>query len=237
MARFIPDPVSGLPWRPYKSEDEIDVECEAILREFLDVPPGTAIPPPLSTDLLTTMIEEYAERLDLYADMRAEVEGFTIISATARPFVRINRRLSTASHRTNRLRSTLAHEFYHLVFHAPYYQEQFRQGQLFNYAKEQFACTRSTILNPQRVDWREWQAAYGAGALLMPRTALQQAIREHSDMHGFPPYTGQSQKAHALVELVACRFKVSREAAEVRLRQKGFLHAEAEGQQLALFSR
>lgn len=57
-----------------------------------------------------------------YADLPPEVEGHTEVSADDRPLVRINRSLSAASHRMNRLRSTLAHELYHLVFHAPFYQ-------------------------------------------------------------------------------------------------------------------
>jgi hypothetical protein len=114
MARFIPDPISGLPWRPYKSEDEIDGECESCLRQWFNLSPESPIPLPITTDLLTVMIEEHAEQLDLYANMATEVQGLTTISAAKRPFVRINRQLSTASHRTNRLRSTLAHEFYHL---------------------------------------------------------------------------------------------------------------------------
>ena len=191
MARFSADPIGGLPWRPYKSEEELDNECDAFVRHFLALSLGTSIPLPLSTDLLTSMIEEHAERLDLYADLPLYVEGHTEVSAHARPWVRINRSLSAASYRKNRLRSTLAHELYHLVFHAPFYQEKFKQGDLFAQAEARIVCTRNTILASQksaRVDWREWQAAYGAGALLMPITMLQSATHEHSAIHGLPPY-------------------------------------------------
>jgi Zn-dependent peptidase ImmA (M78 family) len=235
MARFIPDPVSGLPWRPYKSEDEIDGECESLIRQFLGLPLETPLPQPLATDLLTVMIEAYAERLDLYADMEPTVEGLTRISATTRPSVHINRRLSTAPARMNRLRSTLAHELYHLVFHAPYYQEGARQGDLFREAAAEIVCTRGTILGAKKVDWREWQAAYGAGALLMPSTALQHVIREHSDIYGLPPYMEESQASDAVIVRSATCFEVSREAATVRLWQKGFLRAAADGQQFTLF--
>src|SRR5262249_11509575 len=159
----------------------------------------------LPTDLLTNMIEEYAERLDLYADLPPEVEGRTEVSADDRPWVRINRSLSAASHRLNRLRSTLAHEWYHLVFHAPFYQEQFKQGNLFAKAAEHIVCTRDTILasqKPARMDWREWQAAYGAGALLIPITMLRQVVQQHSAMHGLPPYLEGSRKAQGLVSTI-----------------------------------
>jgi Zn-dependent peptidase ImmA (M78 family) len=234
MARFIPDPVSGLPWRPYKSEDEIDIECESLLRQFLNLSLETPFPHPLTTDLLTVIIEAYAERLDLYADMAANVEGLTTISATTRPSVHINRHLSMAPARINRFRSTLAHELYHLVFHAPYYQERARQGDLFRKEAAEIVCTRGTILGAKKVDWREWQAAYGAGAMLMPGTALQHVIRGHSDIYGLPPYMEESQAADAVIVLVATRFEVSREAATVRLWQKGFLRAVADGQQFTL---
>jgi hypothetical protein len=193
---------------------------------------------PLPTDLLTNMIEEYTERLDLYADLPPEVEGHTEVSAQARPWVRINRSLSAASHRTNRLRSTLAHELYHTVFHAPFYQEKFKQGDLFAKAAEHIVCTRDTILASQktaRVDWREWQAAYGAGALLIPITMLRQVVHEHSAMHGLPPYPEGSGNAQALVATVASLCEVSQESVVVRLKQKRVIAASLDKQQLELF--
>ena len=235
MARSIPDPISGLPWRPFKAEEEIDHECESLIRHFFDLCPDIATPSPLTTDDLTVMIEAYAERLDLYADMRVEVEGLTTINATTPPVVRINRLLTTAAHRSNRFRSTLAHELYHVVFHAPYYQDMCKQTHLFESTQAEFVCKRSTILRANRVDWREWQSAYGAGAFLMPLTALQHVMREHSATYGFPPYIEGSQEAHEVVDLIASCFEVSRQAAEVRLWQKGWLHAAADDQQGRLF--
>jgi hypothetical protein len=239
MVRFIADPISGLPWRPYKSEEEMDNECEAFVHHFLSLSRGDSITVPLSTDLLTNMIEEYAERLDLYAELPPDVEGHTEVSAHARPRVLINHSLSTASHRANRLRSTLAHELYHAVFHAPFYQEKFKQGDLFAKAAEHIVCTRDTILASQklaRVDWREWQAAYGAGALLIPITMLQQVVHEHSVMYGSPPYLEGSWNAQVLVSTVASLCEVSQESVAVRHRQKGVITASLDKQQLGLFA-
>jgi Zn-dependent peptidase ImmA (M78 family) len=235
MPRFIPDPVGGLSWRPYKSEDEIDTECECLLRQFLALPLLTPMPLPITTDLLTVMIEEHAQQLDLYADLRENIEGLTTISSTTRPTVRINRQLSANPARVNRLRSTLAHELYHVVFHAPYYQEQCKQGGLFTNAAPLITCSRNTILSAKKVDWREWQAAYGAGALLMPGTSLQQVLRDHSDAYGLPPYAEASQEAEAIIALIATRFAMSREAVAVRLRQKGVVRVKAYGSQPGLF--
>jgi Zn-dependent peptidase ImmA (M78 family) len=183
------------------------------------------------------MIEAYAERLDLYADMEANVEGATDIFADGRHLVRINRRLSTASHLINRLRNTLAHEFYHLFFHAPLYQEKWKQMDLFCNAGERIACTREAILlKGKKVDWREWQAAYGAGALLMPATALQRLARDLASTYRPPPYMVGSQEGASVISRVASRFAVSREAAKVRLLQKGLLASSSDHQQLFLFA-
>lgn len=239
MVRFIADPISGLPWRPYKSEEEIDNECEAFVRHFLSLSLDASLTVPLATDLLASMIEEHAERLDLYAKLPPEVEGHTEVSAEDRPWVRINRTLSAASYRMNRLRSTLAHELYHLVFHVPFYQEKFKQRDLFAKAAAHIVCTRDTILasqKPARVDWREWQAAYGAGALLIPLTVLRQVVREHSAMHGLPPYLESSREAQGLVSTIASFCEVSQESAVVRLKQKGVITAALDKQQLGLFA-
>jgi IrrE N-terminal-like domain len=234
MPWLVPDRTGGLLYRPYKHEEEIDWECEAFLRNFLQLPAEESFPLPLSTDLLTNAIEAYAVRLDLYADMEADLEGLTEISANTAPFVRINRLLSTAYRSPNRLRSTLAHEFYHLYYHAPLYRERLKQIDLFDGPLKNIACRRETILQGKRVDWREWQAAYGAGALLMPISALREVLHEQCDTYGPPPYVANSGMAVAAVSLVASRFAVSQDAATVRLWQKGFLRRLADGQQLEL---
>jgi IrrE N-terminal-like domain len=234
MASLVPDRTGGLLYRPYKLEEEIDGECEAFLRNFLQLPAEESFALPFSTDLLTNLIEAYAERLDLFADMEAGLEGLTEISANSAPFVRINRLLSTAYRSQNRLRSTLAHEFYHLYFHAPLYRERLKQIDLFDEPAENIPCRGETILQAKSVDWREWQAAYGAGALLMPISALRAVLREQSDAYGPPPYVANSGMAISAVSLVASRFAVSQEAAAVRLWQKGFLRSSADGQQLDL---
>ena len=82
MACLVPDRTGGLLYRPYKREEEIDWECEALLRNFLQLPTEASLPLPLSTDLLTNLIEAHAERLDLYADMEAELEGLTARSSS-----------------------------------------------------------------------------------------------------------------------------------------------------------
>jgi len=226
MARCIPDPVSGLPWRPYKSTAEMDTECETVLRRFLGLPPAAVIPLPLSTDLLTSLIEDEAERLDLFADLARDVEGCTNITAQRRPWVRINRRLSTAPQRAHRLRHTLAHEWYHVMFHAPFYQAHLtHEGRLAlaPAQRESPQGLRPPRPTPGTVDWREWQAAYGAGALLMPRTALRHLLWQHHEVYGLPPYQEATGEAAAVAALVAACCDVSPASALIRLGQQGWV--------------
>jgi hypothetical protein len=234
MAQIVPDRVGDLLWRPYKSGEEIDYECEKVVRSYLSLSPAEPLPLLLSTDLLTGMIEAHAERLDLFADLEENVEGATDIPADGPPSVRINRRLSAASHLTNRLRNTLAHEFYHLFFHVSLYQEKWKQMELFCDAGERISCTRETILKGKRVDWREWQAAYGAGALLMPATVLRQLVCDFVRIYRPPPYMVGSRESASVVTFVASRFDVSRDAARVRLLQKGLLTSSLDQEQLSL---
>ena len=232
MAHWIPDPLSGLPRRPYKSTAEIDDECEALLRCSFTLPPAVALPLPLSTDFLTGLIEAEAERLDLFADLGRDVEGCTDISAHQRPWVRINRRLSLIPQLTHRLRYTLAHEYYHLRFHAPFYQAHLTNGGLLSLAPSwQGPFQDPSAPRPPwgRVDWREWQAAYGAGALLMPRTALQALLQTHDDRSGRPPYREKTREAAAVVALVATCCDVSRLAALIRLKQQGWVVVPSSG--------
>jgi Zn-dependent peptidase ImmA (M78 family) len=163
--------------------------------------------------------------------MAANVEGLTEIARDRRPFVRINRLLSAAPSRTNRLRSTLAHEWYHLVFHAPLYHEAWKQLDLFSTPGELMHCTRASILGGTPGDWREWQAAYGAGALLMPASALRRLSRELVRRYGTPPYPIGSRDGGAVILRVASDFAVSQDAARVRLTQKGILTSSPDPQQ------
>ena len=236
MTRFTRDHVGGLSWRPYKTEHEIEEECERLLRHYFDLERSAMLPCPLSTDDLTCLIEAAAERLDLYADLAADVEGLTEISRHRRPFVRINRLLSAAPYRHNRLRSTLAHEWYHLYFHAPLYQEEWKQLDLFSAREEVVHCTRASILATAPSDWREWQAAYGAGALLMPASMLEHLARDLVRCYGTPPYQVGSQSGLAVIRRVASDFAVSQDAARVRLMQQGLLTSSSDHQQPRLWT-
>jgi hypothetical protein len=56
-------------------------------------------------------------------------------------------------------------------------------------------------------------AAYGAGAFLMPISALREVLREQCNSSGPPPYVSNSSTAVFAASVVASRFAVSQEAA------------------------
>jgi Zn-dependent peptidase ImmA (M78 family) len=67
------------------------------------------------------MIEQETSDLDLYADLSVEgedVEGLTEFYRNKKPSVKIARELSLDLSRYSRLRTTLAHEYGHVKFHA-----------------------------------------------------------------------------------------------------------------------
>jgi hypothetical protein len=75
------------------------------------------------TDALTVLIERGAEELDLHAELIAdneneEIHGVTWFFPGAKPKVQIDRKLRPEFRRSNRYRTTLAHEYRRLLLHA-----------------------------------------------------------------------------------------------------------------------
>jgi hypothetical protein len=66
---------------------------------------------------------------------------------------------------------------------------------------------------PKR-DWREWQAGYACGSILMPARKTKEVVQEWRKN-----WTGSTTEARqTLISLIATTFEVSKQAAEVRLR-------------------
>jgi hypothetical protein len=223
--KWIDDPTRRFPKRPYFTEEEINFECEKILADFSRSTGSPNLTMPISTDELIRLIESEAKDLDLYANLEHTegpgVEGVTEFRPGERPLVKIEQTLSGDEGRINRLRSTLAHEFFHVKFHQALWQLLWvgkrRAASKMNGA----ACHRSTIINAQKVDWLEWQAAYGAGAFLVPKTHLMTEWSELSA--GLANPVGLVSQVEAVITKVAQRYQVSTEAATVRLKQLGMV--------------
>lgn len=218
--RMIPDNTGRFKRRPHYSVQELDVESERLVTEFLIKRKGVARFP-LCTDDLTLLIEKHVEDLDLYSNLSqlgSDVEGVTVFSRDSKPSVKISAALNE-SKRENRLRTTLSHELGHVVFHNELF-ERSTDAQLFEEEElpdTHHACREGTILNAGQADWMEWQAGHVSGAILMPATQLRALISQK-----FPNYVGgalgpSAPLVDSMVEEVKKAFSVSAEAARIRL--------------------
>ncbi|QQO16049.1 ImmA/IrrE family metallo-endopeptidase [Bradyrhizobium diazoefficiens] len=185
---------------------------------------------PISTDDITTLIERDVADLDQYADLTiygTGVEGVTEFARTGKPKVLI----SNDVHRVeNRLRTTLTHEYGHVILHAYLFAlEQRRLPVDGNRKPNAIYCKRDTMISASKTDWMEWQAGYVSGAALMPKTYVQKIVGEiQRERNIYGPSLPTSENGLALIGAVVNGFSVSREAATVRLKILGFL-----GQELA----
>lgn len=218
--KWVRDTTGRFGRRPYYAQEEIDLHCDDIVSRFLagrDGPGGY----PLSTDSLTVLIEQGVSELDLYADLSSEgrdVEGVTEFHRKRRPSVRIARYLSALPARENRLRSTLAHEYGHVVFHSFLWTLDAGRPPSKNRRSSSRKCRRARIVaSPQR-DWMEWQAGYAGGALLMPLTPLRNLVATAFAEWGVARRVEPDSDRHVeLAGRVAERFGVSKDAARTRL--------------------
>lgn len=236
MVMHVKDRTGRFAERPHFSEQELDTECEQIISGFLRELHGTANYP-VATDDLTKLIESRTADLDLYADLSAigeDVEGLTEFRPGEKPRVRISRLLSDDPRRENRFRTTLTHEFGHVHFHNYLWDSAARQSSLFaatgNRNGQPMTCKRETIVAANKTDWMEWQAGYACGALLMPATAVKRLVADFFQTHGiYASVTPESVHGRNLIRSVVEAFRVSEEAASVRLSRLNFLSASASG--------
>jgi len=201
--------------RPYYEQSELDSRAEQLMAEHLIQLYGQVLAP-VPTGAIIRLIERDAADLDSYADLTEEgegVEGVTYFFRGRKPRVRITRELSEQRHRAHRLRTTLAHEYCHVWLHSELWRETTESAVAHR-------CQRDQIEAGSSVDWMEWQAGYGAAALLMPESRLGLVVRACCGEDR--PTTGSAQ-ATSLVQRVSEAFDVSEEAARVRLSQLGYL--------------
>jgi Zn-dependent peptidase ImmA (M78 family) len=222
--KWIPDATGRFRQRPFYSDEELDTECEVFAANLLRARHG-AVQFPLSTDDLTVLIEREADELDLYADLSRErnvIEGITEFRSGRKPRVLISKHLSKADRYINRLRTTLAHEWGHVHFHAflhsgsPSINLKLFGGDAKHAVNHPGCQTVETM--PAASDWMEWQAWYAAGAILMPKGALSNIVQDLHDVGEDEP--------EQLVTFISAQFQVSRDAARVRLNRLGFLNQD-----------
>lgn len=174
---------------------------------------------PVTTDDLTTLLEQHVEELNLYADVTRfgqGVEGLTLFQPSKKPIVMISAALAEAKS-DHRLRSTLAHEFGHVLLHDPVFQRKSQESLFDANLEVRQVCYRDGF-RTSGGDLYEYQAWLVCGALLMPLTELSRVVDEaatkadqYSDI-----YLG-SDLGVQVVDLVARRFAVSPDLARIRL--------------------
>jgi hypothetical protein len=220
--KWIPDWTGRFPVRPHYELDELETECEQIITGFLEHRYGQIIIP-VPTDALRVLIENEAAALNVHADLSQEgedIHGITEFFPGARPSVSIARELTVQSWRAHRERTTLTHEYGHVHWHAPLYDRYCR-------ASERHKCARGKLLpGPGERDWMEWQAGYVSGALLMLRSRVRLLVEAFRREHQAGTVINtNSIEGRLLIGRASEVFDVSREAAEIRLLQRGHLIA------------
>jgi hypothetical protein len=225
--KSVRDTVHGFQERPHYEPSDLDTMFERAVTSFLNKKYGVA-DFPISTDDLATLIEQEVSDLDQYADLTpygAGVEGMTEFARGKKPLVRV----SETVHRVeNRLRTTLTHEYGHVVLHTYLFAMAERQLKLApNQKPNAIYCYRDNMVTAKKVDWMEWQAGYASGAALMPKSYVTKVIAGVQERMGiYGPVLRDSKNGRALVAAIVDSFQVSREAAEVRLKVLHFLGAE-----------
>lgn len=230
--KWVADRTGRFAKRPHYDPTELDQECERIVCGFL-LEKHKKVEFPITTSDLTILIETHVEDLDQGADLtdeEGEVEGLTEFTRGEKPTVRISSELIGNPNLENRLRTTLTHEFSHVIFHTFMFEIDSKPRSLFESADETptqliHKCKRDSMLESSVLDWMEWQAGYGCGAFLMPITSLARVVKDFRQEHNIPfgALSLLSNEGQELIQTVVKAFHISRDAARVRLLQKRFL--------------
>lgn len=225
--RNVRDTLHGFSERPHYDPAELDTMFEKIVVEFLKKRYGSA-KFPISTEDLTVLIEEAVSDLDQYADLTVYgpgVEGVTEFGRAGKPRVMISKEVHKYE---NRLRTTLSHEYGHVVLHAYLFAiEHRRLGLQHGQKPNAIYCKRDSIVSAKKTDWMEWQAGYACGAVLMPKSRVRQVVGSAQERLGiFGPVSPSSDHGAGLIRAVMDEFSVSRDAATVRLKILSYLGAD-----------
>ncbi|MFN8792584.1 MAG: ImmA/IrrE family metallo-endopeptidase [Bdellovibrionales bacterium] len=228
--KYVKDKTGRFGERPHYEPQELDQACEKIIVDFLRSK-YSEVRLPVGTEDLKILIERDTEELDCYADLSgygADVEGVTEFRPGKKPIVRISKSLTEDERYENRLRTTLTHEYGHVHFHSYLFTLNQEQGLLFQGAGTQrLISKRENIINAPQSDWMEWQAGYVCGAILMPISNIRKLASEFVQAHNhFGPIAPQGLKGREIIELVSREFRVSTDAARVRLLKLNILGTE-----------
>jgi len=205
--------------------DEIEQICASALADAGLIPD----PPQCDVDIETLVESHLGAEVDYGVTMPADVLGYTEFREV--PLIAVSRSLTDAAAASGaplgtvgRWRATVAHEAAHVILH----------GALFGLGLDQLGrpntrpirCPRASFEAPATSrDWREVQANMGMASLLMPRELFDREAAYAFSRRGpmMPPIRASEPWLDIVVAVLANRFKVSKQAARIRLEVMGYI--------------
>ena len=208
----------------YYTREQLDELCEQIIVGFCIERYGQELTP-IPTEALLQLLEEYADDVDQTADLPDGINGVTEYYWDRKPTVKIDARLTQQHWRETRRRTTLCHEFSHVIQHAPLWRalgpENSGDGPISQSCRCEYDAQELYDLWDA---WMEWQARHLSGGFLMPRTRVCRLAQRLAETKRWElPVRADSPPSIYLSEHMVIAFQVSSLAARVRLRQLGLV--------------
>lgn len=183
---------------------------------------------------LETFVESHLKvHFDPYATLDPTVLGETEFRVGAPPKVSINKNLTGAALDDDdsepgllgRWRATVAHEATHVIVHRCLYNLNDDQPSLFEDPEPaepvvkhlQRCLKRDVLFRNGAAEWKEVQANMGMAALLMPKSLFVAAFRQEKERAGLARVDRGSDGVPSLIDKLATRFRVSKQATGIRL--------------------
>jgi hypothetical protein len=205
--------------------DEIEQLCASTLAAAGLMPD----PPRCEVDIEALVETHLGAEVDYGAAMPDEVLGYTEFRAV--PLIAVSRSLTDAATASGaglgtvgRWRATIAHEGAHVILHSALFGAGADQPGRPN--TRPIRCPRTSFEAPAICgDWREVQANMGMASLLMPRELFDREAADAFSRRGpvMPPVSVTEPWLDIVVGVLASRFKVSKQAASIRLKVLGYI--------------
>ena len=226
-----PDPRS--PWgaRIWIPDSDFDVRMDAV-RESV---PGTLFQPGIGVDVDLILMRAYGVDPDFTDDLPSDCLGRTSFLRDGRYRVEISRSLADEAVHSpvsrRRMRSTLAHECAHIVFHSvlhpvaagPALFEEFDD-------RDSTVMCREPHVGASAIAWWEVQANRGMSCLLMPRPTVREQVSSWLIQRGLSSVSDalREERAEALVRDMANVFDVNVPVVVYRLQELGMIPTGAD---------
>lgn len=227
-------PDGPFPEAIFYEQHEIEQICSDALRKR-DLLPST--PAPIRIE---RFIEKHFKVSPQYVELPAGVLGCTLFGPNGVEAVKVSRELDDNKHpsASRRLRSTLAHEAGHGLFHTHLFAidsmdrgrrpstDDNRQRLLCRNAD--VARTSEPAARPRNPRWWEVQANKAIGALLLPAGLMQIVLDQPAGAVTTTKVMGLEERT-ALVARLAETFDVNPQVADIRLGEFGIRSATTAG--------